>query len=81
MVIVLGKDKMKHPNKKIEAIRKEYAWALMSRKRMAVKSCFYYWLDENANIEQIPMTEDELLNAVANIRRGGKTVRIGINDL
>ena len=26
---------MKHPNKKIEAIRKEYAWALMSRKRIA----------------------------------------------
>lgn len=26
---------MKHPNKKVEAIRKEYAWALMSRKRIA----------------------------------------------
>ena len=26
---------MKHPNKKIEAIRKEYAWALISRKRIA----------------------------------------------
>lgn len=26
---------MKHPNKKYEAIRKEYAWALMVRKRIA----------------------------------------------
>lgn len=72
---------MKHPNKKVEAIRKEYAWALMSRKRMAAKSCFYYWLDENNNVEKIDLTEDELLTAMINIRRGGKTVSVELADL
>ena len=58
---------MKHPNRKVEAIRKEYAWALISRKRMAAKSCFYYWIDEYQHIEQIPLTEVELKKALVNI--------------
>lgn len=71
---------MKHPNKKVEAIRKEYAWALMSRKRMAVKSCFDWWLTDNY-LEPIDMNEDNLLNALANIRRGGKTIKVELKDL
>lgn len=72
---------MKHPNKKIEAIRKEYAWALMVRKRHAKNSCFYFWLDEYNRAEKVDLTEDELLNAIANIRRGGKTVSVELSDL
>ena len=73
---------MKHPNRKVEAIRKEYAWALMSRKRMAVKSCFNWWLvDEYAKCEPVNMTEDELLKALAELRHGGKTVRVELENL
>lgn len=72
---------MKHPNKKIEAIRKEYAWALMSRKRIAAKSCFYMWIDEFQHITKIPMTENEILTAVANLRRNGKTKKVNLADL
>lgn len=72
---------MKHPNRKVEAIRKEYAWALIVRKRNSVKSCFYYWVDEFSDVEPIDMTEDNLLNALANIRRGGKTIPVELVDL
>lgn len=72
---------MKHPNKKYEAIRKEYAWALMVRKRHAENSCFNFWLDKNDRVEKVNLTEDELLNAIANIRRGSKTVSVELSDL
>jgi hypothetical protein len=62
---------MKHPNKKVEAIRKEYAWALMSRKRKAVKSAFYYWVGDTNQIEKINMTQNDLLTAIASIRQSG----------
>ena len=71
---------MKHPNKKVEAIRKEYAWALMVHKRMNVKSCFDWWLADNY-LEPIDMNENNLLVAVSNIRRGGKTIKVELADL
>ena len=36
---------MKHPNKKVEAIRKEYAWALISRKKVKARLVQYYVLE------------------------------------
>lgn len=72
---------MKHPNKKYEAIRKEYAWALMVRKRHAENSCFNFWLDKNDRVEKVDLTEDKLLNSIANIRRGSKIVSVELNDL
>lgn len=71
---------MKHPNRKVEAIRKEYAWALISLKRNGVQSCFDNWLDDE-RIEYVAMTEDGLLTALANIRRGGKTIRVELSEL
>lgn len=72
---------MKHPNKKYEAIRKEYAWALMVIKRHAENSCFNFWLDKHNRVEKVDLTEDLLLNAIANIRRGSKTVSVELSDL
>ena len=57
---------MKHPNKKIESIKKEYAWALMIRKRMSVKSCFDWWLLDNY-LEPIPLNAGALVEALAKI--------------
>jgi hypothetical protein len=53
---------MKHPNKKIEAIRKEYAWALMSRKKTKARLVEYYLaeLDRRRNGKTIPMELNEL---------------------
>ena len=60
---------MKHPNKKVEAIRKEYAWALMAHKRMQVKSCFEWWLSEDylkpVSVKQF--SKDTLIEALKNI--------------
>jgi hypothetical protein len=57
---------MKHPNKKYEKIRKEYAWALMSRKRMAVKSCFDWWLIDN-NSTPVGLNVTSLTDALKKI--------------
>lgn len=60
---------MKHPNRKIEAIRKEYAQALMIHKRMQVKSCFDWWLDVDylkpVTVKQF--SKDTLIEALKNI--------------
>lgn len=65
---------MKHPNRTIENKRKQ-------RAKGDIKSCFYYWLGKNNRIKKVALTEDALLNAIANIRHGGKTVRVELNDL
>ena len=48
---------MKHPNKKVEAIRKEYAWALMSRKKVKARLVEYYLveLEKRRNGKTIPV--------------------------
>ena len=65
---------MKHPNKKVENLNR-------ARVKNKVKSCFYYWIDEYNHIEKIDLTEDDLLNAIANIRKNGKTVSVDLNQL
>ena len=73
---------MKHPNKKYEAIRKEYAWALKLRKRHLANSCFNFWLNNYSKPAGfIKLTEDSLLNALADLRRGSKTISVELADL
>jgi hypothetical protein len=74
---------MKHPNKKVEAIRREFAWALMVHKRLgATKSCFDFWLTNPVSVKQtVKLTEQSLLEALVDIRRGGKTVKVELTDL
>lgn len=73
---------MKHPNKKIEAIRKEYAWALMSRKRHLANSCFKFWLENYTSPAGFTeLTKNGLINALVEARRGGKTIPVELNEL
>ncbi len=73
---------MKHPNKKVEAIRKEYAWALMARKRHLANSCFNFWLDNYTSPAGFTkLTENGLINALVEARRGGKTVEVELTNL
>ena len=65
---------MKHSNKIIENKRKQ-------RAKDNIKSCFYYWIDKHNRVKKVDLTEDELLNAIANIRRGSKTVSVELADL
>ena len=57
---------MKHPNKKVELIRKEYAWALIVRKRNNVKSCFDWWHLDNY-LEPIPLNVQSLTQALSKL--------------
>jgi len=73
---------MKHPNKKVEAIRKEYAWALKLRKRHLANSCFNFWLDNYSQPAGfMKLTENSLTKALVDIRRGGKTIKVELADL
>lgn len=74
---------MKHPNKKVEAIRKELAWALTVHKRLgSTVSCFDFWLTKPVSVKQtVKLTEDSLIEALASIRRGGKTVSVELDNL
>ena len=65
---------MKHPNKTIENNNKQ-------RAKDNMKSCFYYWVDKGNRVKKVDLTEDELLNAIANIRQGGKTVSVELHQL
>lgn len=79
---------MKHPNKKIEAIRKEYAWALMVRKRHLANSCFNFWLDGKTKPTQ-PLSfgalskaiEDMSLNQLADQIRNDTIIKPELNNL
>lgn len=64
---------MKHPNKKIENWNKFKA-------RFHEASCFRHWLSKDF-CEKVNLTEDGLLNALMDIRRGGKTVSVELADL
>jgi hypothetical protein len=56
---------MKHPNKKVEAIRREFAWALKLRKRHLATSCFNFWLDNYSQPAGfIPLTKESLTQAL-----------------
>jgi hypothetical protein len=57
---------MKHPNKKSELIRKEYAWALIVRKRNKIKSCFDLWLLDNY-LEPIPLNVQSLTQTLSKL--------------
>lgn len=43
---------MKHPNKIVEKIRKEYAQALIVLKRNQTPSCFDWWLTKPVTFKQ-----------------------------
>ena len=56
---------MKHPNKIVEKIRKEYAQALIVLKRNHNASCFDWWLAQPVTFKQSkPLTEKDLIEAV-----------------
>lgn len=64
---------MKHPNCKVE---------LLNRFRTIInkKSCFNYWITKNKR-HIVQLTDDALLSALIDIRRGGKTVSVELADL
>lgn len=64
---------MKHPNKKIENWNK-------FKVRFHKASCFHYWLGEDF-CKKVNLTENGLLSALAEIRRGGKTISVELADL
>jgi hypothetical protein len=68
---------MKHPNKNVEAWNK---WRLRANRA----SCFHFWTSKDFVAGLKPsaiLTEDALLNAIVDIRRGGKTVPVELDDL
>lgn len=59
---------MKHPSRKVEALRKEYAWALKLRKRHLANSCFNFWLDNYSQPAGfISLTKESLTQALAKL--------------
>lgn len=65
---------MKHPNKKLEK-----RFYLLSKDRLL--SCFNNWVHWSTRKGNIPMTEANLLAALVELRRGGKTIPVDIETL